>query len=91
MGGTGASNSTNAVTGGTMSTYWRQFPNNFVYSGYYGGLSAHNRSSYCSYWSSTADRGAYSYYLDLYRSSVNPGNSSYYRYDGRSVRCVAGS
>ena len=91
MGGTGASSSTNAVTGGTMSTYWRQFPNNFVYSGSFSKASAARRSSSGYYWSSTAYLNFNSYSLYLNSSTLDPGTSSLYKYYGVSIRCLASS
>ncbi len=89
MGGTGASSSTNSVTSATMSTYWRQFPNNFVYSGNVNGASLYNRGSYGFFWSSTAYSRSYAYSLNFSSSYVNPGTNDYSgKYCGWIVRCV---
>ena len=91
MGGTGTSLSTNAVTGDTMSTYWRQFPNNFVYSGYFNTASANDRSSNGTYWSSTAKNNYNSYGLYLHSSYLRPGTMGYVKFNGYSIRCLASS
>ena len=92
MGGTGATSTSNTdPTGATMSIRWRSFPNNFVYSGNFGGASALNRSSYGYYWSSTASNYYNSYSLYLYSSSVYPGTYSYTKSRGYSIRCVTGT
>ena len=92
MGGTGQSNSTNSITSATMSTYWRKFPNNFVYSGYWLDARATNRSTYGGCWSSSASSSGSTYYLYFGSSSVNPGGTNFSgKYAGYSVRCMAGS
>ena len=91
MGGTGTSSSTNSVTGASMSSLWRSFPNNFVYSGYWNGARAYNRSSVGSYWSSSAFGSNRAYGLGLVSSNVNPGTGSSDKVYGFAVRCVAGS
>ena len=92
MGGTGAdSSSSTNPTGATMSMRWRQFPNNFVYSGSFNVASANNRSSYGRYWSSTAYNYYYSYLLYLDSSNVSPGTNNGYKYIGGSIRCIAGA
>ena len=75
----------------TSSKKWRSFPNNFVYSGYFGTASASNRGTRSYYWSSTAYRNDYSYRLYLGSTTVNPGTGYYGKYVGGSLRCLAGS
>ena len=83
MGGTGSGQSTTEA-----SNKWRSFPNNFVYSGGWYGLSAGNRGNNGLYWSSTA-YGTYSaYHLSSYSGYVYPGTDNN-KYNGYSVRCVA--
>ncbi len=77
-------------TGRSSSNAWRQFPNNYVYSGYIIGasVSASYRGSYGYYWSSTAHNSYNSYILYLRSSSVTPGDTSYIKYNGFPVRCI---
>ncbi len=70
------------------SNNWRSFPNNFVYSGYWNGSLAYDRGSYGYYWSSTASDSGSAYYLGFGSDGVGP-TSSYSKYNGYSVRCVA--
>ena len=93
MGGTGAaSSSSTEPTGATMSMRWRQFPNNFVYSGNFSTASTSIRGSNGFYRSSTAGDDYYgSYCLGLNSSSVNPGTNNYSKTNGHSVRCIADS
>ena len=51
--------------------------NNQNYAGYFG-----------SYWSSVGRNSSYAYYL-FFSSGVVYPSSSYIRYNGQSVRCVA--
>lgn len=69
----------------------RSFPNNFLYSGYFNGSLASSRGSVGYYWSSTAYYNDSSYYLYLDSSYIYPGTYGRYKYNGRSIRCVAGS
>ena len=76
-----------AASGATGSNNWRSFPNNFVYSGYWGGSSAVGRGRYGYYWSSTAYDTNFAYNLYFGSSYVFPSNY-YGKYGGVSVRCV---
>ncbi|MBO4276624.1 hypothetical protein J5868_02915, partial [Candidatus Saccharibacteria bacterium] len=89
MGGTGQDQSSTA--GSTQSVKLRSFPNNFVYSGYWSGAQAYNRSSSGRYWSSSACNYGSAYHLYLNSSSVYPGTYNNYKDYGYTVRCVAGS
>ena len=82
---------TGTPEGSDVSKLTRNFPNNFLYSGYFNTSSAFNRGSRGYYWSSTAYDSYYSYYLYLYSSNVYPGTYNDYKNYGRSIRCVAGS
>ena len=82
---------TGSTEGTPVSKLVRQFPNNFVYSGYFSTSSANYRGSYGYYWSSTAYNYSSSYNLYLYSSYVYPGTSGGGKGSGRSIRCVAGS
>ena len=77
---------------GPVSNALRSYPNNFVYSGNVViGSSIGSRNSDGLYWSSSADSNGKSYYLYLSSSYVYPGTLSNARYNGRTVRCVAGT
>ena len=69
----------------------RTFPNNFIYSGYWGSDSAGGRGSNGRYWSSSAINNQNAYYLYFMSSTVQPGTKGSYKFYGASVRCVAGS
>ena len=66
----------------------RNYPNNFLYSGYFYTSSARGRGSYGGYWSSTAYSNYNSYRLYLDSSNVSPGTSRDYKYCGFSIRCT---
>ena len=76
-----------AASGTIGSNNWRSFPNNFVYSSYWGGSSARGRGYYGYYWSSTANSTYGAYYLYFSSSYVDPTDGSGKNY-GYSVRCV---
>ncbi len=67
----------------------RNYPNNFLYSGFFDTSSADNRGSYGYYWSSTAVSNLSSYTLRLNSSSVNPGTGGSSKFYGSSIRCTA--
>ena len=77
--------------GTDASSKLRAYPNNFLYSGLFGGSSARNRGSSGGYWSSTAGNNFNSYRLSLTSSLVYPGTDYINKYDGRSIRCTVGS
>jgi uncharacterized protein (TIGR02145 family) len=83
--------SSSTPTGEAMSNRLRQFPNNFVYSGYFSNSSASYRGIYGNYRSSTAEAVNTAYYLHLRDSNVSPGTGGNYKHYGQSVRCVAGN
>ncbi len=78
-------------TGAVMSTRFRSFPNNFLYSGVFNTSSAGNRGSSGGYWSSTALSYSSSYYLVLDSSYVYPGTIYNYKSNGYSIRCTVGT
>jgi uncharacterized protein (TIGR02145 family) len=84
-------NYTGDPEGNNASNAIRAYPNNFVYSGYWFRAEVRNRSSYGSYWSSSANNSSYAYGLYLGGSSVTPGTDYYNKFEGYSVRCIAGS
>ena len=90
LGGTGSSsNSSTDPTGAVMSSRYRSYPNNFLYSGYFHGSSVYSSSG--DYWSSTARSSGGSYYLFLRNSDVSPGTSSDNKFYGHAIRCTLGS
>ncbi len=76
--------------GSDVSKALRAYPNNLVYSGYYGygGSSVSNRGTYGYYWSSTVHRDS-AYHESLSSTTVAPGTNSTDRYYGSTVRCLA--
>lgn len=98
LGGTGAySNSDTTPTGAVMSSAYRSYPNNFVYSGYTGS-SFSFRNSYGYYWTASGYNSGYAYIMDFNNSFAQPGfnnggfnGGSVYKNAGRTVRCVAGA
>lgn len=84
-------NNNSNVTDATAGRNLRAYPNNFVYSGYFGYSSASVRGSYGFYWSSTAIDSSSAYYLRFASSYVIPGTIYNDKYNGYSVRCVLGS
>ena len=67
----------------------RSYPNNFIYSGSVLSGSVYNRSTIGYFWSSTARDSGGAYILQLSSSYVYPGTLNFYKYIGRTVRCVA--
>ena len=90
MGGTGENNSRNSVTGDPMIYYWKQFPNNYLNSGYLTGATLNSAGLEGSYWSSTAYSSDIVYVLAFYGSVLNPSTSNAHgsKYIGRMIRCV---
>ena len=87
-GGAIADSSSNP-TGVVMSSRFRSYPNNFVYSGDVSSSgSGSGRGSYSGYWSSTATTSPnLAYDFGLSSTSVNPSHN-YYKSYGRSIRCL---
>ena len=88
MGGTGYTNSINNVTNLSMSLYWRQFPNNIVYSGDINNSSINSRGSYGYLWTTTAFDHDKAYGASIGDSYFNPGMDTYNKTYGFAVRCV---
>ena len=84
-------NYTGNPEGSNASNKLRSYPNNFLYSGYVYSGSVNGRGSSGGYWSSTAYINVYAYLLSLYSSNVYPGTFNYYKYSGRTIRCLVGS
>ena len=80
--------SSTAPTAAIMEKRLRHFPNDFLYSGYANGASFSSRGSSGLYWSSTAYSSGYAYYLYFYSSEVYSGTRNYFKYYGRTVRCL---
>ncbi len=93
-----------AIPGTLVSNNLRQYPNNFIFSGYYRNAEINRRSTYGKYWSSTVLNQYAAYGLGLYSKGVNPGlfTDSYHNPDGTThtlgdynkslgyaIRCVA--
>ena len=83
--------------GKNANNAYRAYPNNFVYSGYWGGGGGQAYDLDSHYWSSTAKSGTYyeqAYTFGLGHSRVAPGadTSGYQQKSfGASIRCIAGS
>ncbi|MBR3180001.1 InlB B-repeat-containing protein [Candidatus Saccharibacteria bacterium] len=77
--------------GAKASSLLRTYPNNIIYSGGLNGSSFNTRGSYGYYWSSTVGGSNHSYNLGLASTRVTPGTNGRDKYNGFSVRCVAGS
>ena len=84
-------NYTGDPEGTNVSIALRNYPNNFLYSGRARDSSVTNRGIGGTWWSSTAGGIGTSYYMSLSSSNVTPGTLSINKYDGRSIRCLAGS
>ncbi|MBR2741781.1 hypothetical protein IKD98_03475 [Candidatus Saccharibacteria bacterium] len=80
---------TGTPEGSDASNALRAYPNNFVYSGDVGGGYVLGRGSDGNYWSSTSYSGNYAYHMYFGSSYVYPGTNFRYKYNGRSIRCLA--
>ena len=69
----------------------RNYPNNFLYSGYIYGSSVERRGEYGNYWSKSAfsSETANAYFLIFLSGYVDPSRGYYGRSVGFSVRCLA--
>ena len=81
--------SSTSPTGTEMSKTFREFPNNFVYSGYVQSVNGiYQRGSNGYFWSNTAAASTtISYSFRFLKASFLPGTSSY-KYYGHTIRCV---
>ena len=84
MDGTGSYQGTNVA-----SNKWRMFPNNFIYSGNWEGSTANVRGFEGYYWSPSVNDGDFAYFLG-FGEGIFPGTASAKKYNGFTVRCVAG-
>ena len=80
---------TDASEAGPVVAKLRNYPNNFIYSGYFRGSSAYGRGSGGDYWSFTAYDYSSSYAMDLNNSPrAYPGTANDSKYEGHSIRCT---
>lgn len=89
-GGNGSRQSGTSQSGDIMSNRFRTFPNNFLYSGEFGGSSAIQRGTSGSYWSRSMYNVDYSYLLNFNSTNLLPSGYSN-KGSGFSVRCLVGS
>lgn len=66
---------TGTPEGVNASRAFRAYPNNFLYSGYSGGLSISGRGSFGRYWSSTSYNAEESCSIHLHGSAISPGRT----------------
>ena len=85
LGGTGSTQS-----GVYVSNWWRNYPNNFVYSGDVSGSSIYNRGSGGTYMSASAYNNYHRYGLFFNNGNDYPGTSVSNKFNGLMARCVAG-
>ena len=85
----------NLKTKGSLSNYSNASaaPYNFTYGGYRNGSSFTSQTSRGDLWTSTAYSGNYAYtnYITSSAFTTAGSGSAYYKYYGRSVRCIASS
>jgi uncharacterized protein (TIGR02145 family) len=72
-----------------VSNKLRAYPNNFLYSGDWGGSVAVGRGAGGSYWSRTANNSSYAYELSFGSGYVSPGTVVNLTGNGNTVRCLA--
>ena len=88
-GGSGSDQS-GVGAGDVLSSRFRSFPNNYIYSGYISGSSVNSRGSYGYYWSRSANNN-WQYdsaqTLMLGSTRLNPSSTSKMYY-GFSIRCI---
>ena len=95
--GTGEFNKFDKALGGTgltqnteiSSQRWREYPNNYVYSGYYGNVSPSNSAGDSgTYWSRDTSGGPSAYYITINPTNINIV-SPHSRNFRHSVRCIS--
>ena len=65
-------------------------PNNFTYGGYRSGASYFtSETSYGYYWTSRNSSSTYAYWTYVYSSGLYSSTTTYYKYYGAMIRCVA--
>lgn len=87
----GEYNNLNTALNGTATnndTTWRNYPNNFVYSGEYKGNSRSNAYSQTRLWTATAKDTNNTYRMGLKSGEVTPKTNAYNKWDGFAVRCI---
>lgn len=84
-----SNNGTAYYYGENYSNFFRTYPNNFVYSGFYGDSAAGSRNVYGFYWSSSVNNYSDAYNLNLYSDYVYPGTTTSSKYLGYSIRCIS--
>ncbi|MBR2741463.1 hypothetical protein IKD98_01770 [Candidatus Saccharibacteria bacterium] len=80
-------NNNQSITNATASKKFRDYPNNFIYSGRFNGSSVILLGDSSWYWSSTGFNSDQTYYFFLYSSNAS-FNTSIGKYNGLSIRCV---
>ena len=78
----------------TINNVLRSYPNNFLYSGYFSGVSAAGRKTNGGYLSSTTNNALHSdglYILGSVSLGVYPGTGRTDKTSGSSIRCLTGS
>ena len=79
----------NAVNGGQTGsdTNFKNYPNNFVYSGDHNAKADGGRGTYSRYWSASAQNANNSYRFGMTSNSVTPVRS-WNKWDAFAVRCI---
>jgi len=67
---------------------WRNYPNNFLYSGEYNGSSRKNGYSQARIWTATANSAAQAYRIGLGSGTVTAKDRAYNKWDAFTVRCI---
>ena len=80
---------TTTPTAAAMNSRVRQYPNNYLLSGYVMGATLGGRSTYGYYWSASSSGTTSTYALYYDGSNFQPGTASYGREYGWAVRCIA--
>ena len=77
-------------TGAVMSAIFRKYPNNFVYAGWFNGSSVSSgNNGYYQSSNSVSDGSARHFHIS--GVTAGPGTGNYYKFLGRSIRCVTAS
>ena len=84
MGDTGSNQSA-----AEASNRWRTYPNDFLYSGVWGGSGAVGRGIIGIHWSRTAYNGLVAYALNFTSEGVDPDTGSNSKNYGYTIRCLA--
>ena len=65
------------------------YPNNLLYSGYFRGSSVTSTGSFGQYWTSTVSSNIASFDLYFNVGRISPGTTSWDKYQGGSIGCIA--